>query len=103
MRNAVSVAINSFPILLQFAPGDATLGGLNGGGVKKPRLTRLYSLYKMIRVEQSPSDSSPESDVRHSEHEPMLYCPVCSLRLTERKCKLFCERCGYFMSCADYY
>jgi hypothetical protein len=33
----------------------------------------------------------------------MLHCPVCSLRLSERKCKLFCERCGYFMSCADYY
>ena len=35
--------------------------------------------------------------------EPMLYCPVCNLRLTERKCKLLCERCGYYMSCADYY
>ena len=35
--------------------------------------------------------------------EPMLYCPVCSTRLAERKCKLFCERCGYYMSCADYY
>ena len=38
-----------------------------------------------------------------SEDEPMLYCPVCSTRLAERKCKLFCERCGYYMSCADYY
>jgi len=38
-----------------------------------------------------------------SEKEPMLFCPVCSLRLSERKCKLFCERCHYFMSCADYY
>jgi hypothetical protein len=38
-----------------------------------------------------------------SDREPMLYCPVCSLRLAERKCKLFCERCGYYMSCADYY
>jgi hypothetical protein len=37
------------------------------------------------------------------EDEPMLYCPVCSTRLAERKCKLFCERCGYYMSCADYY
>jgi hypothetical protein len=37
------------------------------------------------------------------EAEPMLYCPVCSLRLSERKCKLFCECCGYYMSCADYY
>ena len=38
-----------------------------------------------------------------SEKEPMLFCPVCSLRLSERKCKLYCEQCGYFMSCADYY
>jgi hypothetical protein len=35
--------------------------------------------------------------------QPMLYCPVCSQRLVSRKCKLLCERCGYFMSCADYY
>jgi len=33
----------------------------------------------------------------------MLYCPVCSVRLAQRKCKLFCEKCGYYMSCADYY
>ncbi len=38
-----------------------------------------------------------------SEHEPMLFCPVCSRRLAERKCKLYCEQCGYYMSCADYY
>jgi len=37
------------------------------------------------------------------EKEPMLYCPVCSTRLTELKCKLVCNRCGYYMSCADYY
>jgi hypothetical protein len=59
--------------------------------------------------------SGPGSDQSHdregmvggksakSEDEPMLYCPVCSTRLAERKCKLFCERCGYYMSCADYY
>jgi hypothetical protein len=34
---------------------------------------------------------------------PMLFCPVCNLHLVSRKCKLFCERCGYYMSCADYY
>jgi hypothetical protein len=38
-----------------------------------------------------------------SKDEPMLYCPVCSLRLESRKCKLFCTQCGYYMSCADYY
>jgi hypothetical protein len=37
------------------------------------------------------------------EQEPMLYCPVCSTRLEQRKCKLLCLKCGYYMSCADYY
>jgi hypothetical protein len=38
-----------------------------------------------------------------AEEQPMLYCPVCSTRLMGRQCKLLCEKCGYFMSCADYY
>ena len=38
-----------------------------------------------------------------SEDEPMLYCPVCSSRLEQRKCKLVCLKCGYYLSCADYY
>jgi hypothetical protein len=40
-----------------------------------------------------PEDSEPA----------MLFCPVCSTRLASRKCKLYCERCGYYLSCADYY
>jgi hypothetical protein len=35
--------------------------------------------------------------------DPMLYCPRCSSKLIARKCKLLCETCGYYMSCADYY
>ena len=35
--------------------------------------------------------------------EAMLYCPVCSTRLGQHKCKLVCAKCGYYMSCADYY
>ena len=37
------------------------------------------------------------------EESPMLFCPVCSTRLAGLKCKLVCEKCGYYMSCADYY
>ena len=40
---------------------------------------------------------------RAEEDEPMLWCPVCATRLTSRHCKLVCEKCGYYMSCADYY
>jgi hypothetical protein len=31
------------------------------------------------------------------------FCPVCSQRLESRRCKLVCNICGYYMSCADYY
>ncbi len=51
----------------------------------------------------SPAPANAEPVLNAQDNEPMLYCPVCSLRLTERKCKLLCERCGYYMSCADYY
>lgn len=50
---------------------------------------------------KEPPDTAPAAAT--DSREPMLYCPVCSLRLTARKCKLLCERCGYYMSCADYY
>ena len=49
------------------------------------------------------TNESAQPVPRRQEDEAMLYCPVCSRRLTERKCKLFCEQCGYYLSCADYY
>jgi hypothetical protein len=60
-----------------------------------------------MQPEQKPQDvylDSPEArTVTTDSDEPMLWCPVCSTRLSQRKCKLFCEQCGYYMSCADYY
>ena len=50
-------------------------------------------------LDQKSEGAQPKPD----ETEPMLYCPVCSTRLTGLKCKLVCPQCGYFMSCADYY
>jgi len=34
---------------------------------------------------------------------PLSYCPVCSERLEPKRCKLVCEKCGYYLSCSDYY
>ena len=48
-------------------------------------------------------ESVSDATSRPSETEPMLYCPVCSRRLKENKCKLICPQCGYYMSCSDYY
>jgi hypothetical protein len=49
----------------------------------------------MLPAEEPVAESAPVE-------EPMLYCPVCSSRLTELKCKLCCAKCGYYMSCSDY-
>jgi ribosomal protein S27AE len=31
------------------------------------------------------------------------YCPNCSAELRDHRCKLSCPRCGYFLSCSDFY
>jgi ribosomal protein S27AE len=35
--------------------------------------------------------------------ELMRTCANCGSAMEERKCKLICLRCGYFLSCSDYY
>jgi len=32
-----------------------------------------------------------------------VFCPTCSSRLSDHRCKLICRNCGYFLSCADFY
>ena len=48
-------------------------------------------------------DDPPPTTEPKDEQEPMLYCPVCDTRLTGSRCKLVCPKCGYYMSCSDYY
>jgi hypothetical protein len=37
-----------------------------------------------------------------AEH-PISFCPICSERLEPKRCKLVCGKCGYYLSCSDYY
>jgi hypothetical protein len=48
--------------------------------------------------ETCPLGVSPGRREHHS-----VFCPTCSSRLEESRCKLICRTCGYFLSCADFY
>lgn len=49
-----------------------------------------------------PSAVAGESST-HRQEDASQCCPVCSQRLESHRCKLICNLCGYYMSCADYY
>lgn len=53
----------------------------------------------------APPPSRPLQPPAFRAEEVIRTCPNCGRRLEERKCKLFCPdpRCGFYLSCADYY
>jgi hypothetical protein len=47
-------------------------------------------------------DETAAADIEADPATLILTCANCGATMDERKCKLIC-RCGYFLSCSDYY
>ena len=47
-------------------------------------------------------DTDDDALVQSDPGVVVLTCANCGATMDERKCKLIC-RCGYFLSCSDYY
>lgn len=53
-----------------------------------------------------PANRSAEHGSEGTDPERVMRtCPICGKELAERKCKLTCPdpRCGYYLSCSDFY
>jgi hypothetical protein len=59
---------------------------------------------RSLQLDANPSPLREDSGERQSAAEhPINFCPVCSERLEAARCKLVCRKCGYYLSCSDYY
>jgi hypothetical protein len=55
-----------------------------------------------IRIVDDPDEPTAQSSAPVDPGVVVLTCANCGAPMDERKCKLIC-RCGYFLSCSDYY
>ena len=59
----------------------------------------------LLDVEEPPAAWVAAGSAADDDADPaavILTCANCGAAMDERKCKLIC-RCGYFLSCSDYY
>jgi len=92
---------------LQMSPGDVRGAGVarsqaTGASLEPAETGMPFATEGAAQGKPFGTQGRPfEAQGRHE--DASRYCPVCSQRLESRRCKLVCDTCGYYMSCADYY
>ncbi|HEV2522004.1 MAG TPA: hypothetical protein VGT24_06450 [Candidatus Acidoferrales bacterium] len=89
---------------------DLSAGPANSEGCGHALPTPPWLCYNVRAVEQAANlDAGRDAlgahsgEPQHAAEHPIGFCPVCSERLEPKRCKLVCAKCGYYMSCSDYY
>lgn len=59
-------------------------------------------LGSMQTAGQTTQPPTPPRQERPDPAAVMRTCANCGATMEERKCKLICHGCGYFLSCSDY-
>ncbi len=49
------------------------------------------------------AEKRPEVPMVASTANPSRFCPNCSTELQDNRCKLSCPKCGFYLSCSDFY